>query len=161
MFFAKSSNLFHHILFCGTLFISLTSCTNQKKINATIRNVAFENRNQQTVVQTKPAFIKKAVLSCGRQPKQVLFSPDNDCIVLPLLDDKDFQVISLGDGTTGKPMLINPPHASKLGFAEGLFIPEKKAFFVSQMTTGNIYEYEYPNFHTNGLFQQKERGLNS
>ena len=34
----------------------------------------------------------------------------------------------------------------KLGFAEGLFIKEKNCFFVSQMTTGTIYEYSYPDF---------------
>ncbi len=87
---------------------------------------------------------KEGSYSCGRQPKQVLFSPDSSLVVLPLLDDKGFQVISLADGS--HPRLIAPPRAEKLGFAEGLFIPEKQAFFVSQMSTGYIYEYDYPSF---------------
>ena len=33
----------------------------------------------------------------------------------------------------------------KKGFAEGLFVKEKNLFFVSQMNTGSIYEYSYPN----------------
>jgi len=91
-----------------------------------------------------PVFKKNALFSCGSEPKQVLFSPDNSCIVLPLLDGKGFQIIQLaGDHI---PLLVEPPNKNKLGFAEGLFIPEKNSFFVSQMTTANIYEYTYPGF---------------
>lgn len=80
----------------------------------------------------------------GNQPKQVIFSPDNKYMVLPLLDEKGFRIISTENDQDTK--LISPPNASKLGFAEGLFVPEKNAFFVSQMTTANIYEYSYPGF---------------
>ena len=92
------------------------------------------------------SFNKEGVFECGRQPKQVLFSPDSKCIVLPLLEDDGFQVLDLaGDRSVKK---IRPPRARQQGFAEGLFIEEKGVFFVSQMTTGYIYEYEYayPNF---------------
>ena|SRR5574344_648606 len=101
----------------------------------------------------EPLFTKQATFTCGRQPKQVLFSPDSNCIVLPLLDDKGFQVLAINktavtseSSPEKEPHMINPPNSKKVGFAEGLFIPEKKAFFVSQMTTANIYEYEYPGF---------------
>lgn len=88
--------------------------------------------------------IKIGTYNCGRQPKQVLFSPDNKYIIMPLLDDKGFDVFEIKSKKNIK--RINPPNAAKLGFAEGLFIPSKKSFFVSQMTTGNIYEYSYPEF---------------
>ena len=87
---------------------------------------------------------REGTYTCGRQPKQVLFSPDSSLVVLPLLDDKGFQIIRLDDRERVR--LIAPPRSEKLGFAEGLFIPEKNAFFVSQMSTGYIYEYEYPSF---------------
>lgn len=92
------------------------------------------------------SFNKEGTYKCGKQPKQVLFSPDNKCIVLPLLEDNGFQVLDITADRTAK--MINPPRSNKQGFAEGLFIKEKNAFFVSQMTTGYIYEYEYsyPNF---------------
>lgn len=98
---------------------------------------------------------KTKTYKTGNQPKQVIFSPDNKCMVFPLLDDKGFRVISAevkaeGSGESGgkgeDSKLVSPPDAEKLGFAEGLFVPEKEAFFVSQMTTANIYEYSYPGF---------------
>jgi len=87
---------------------------------------------------------KIGTYSCGRQPKQVLFSPDGKFIVMPLLEDNGFDIFSVEEKKVVK--RINPPNSKKFGFAEGLFIPEKKSFFVSQMTTGNIYEYSYPGF---------------
>ncbi len=81
---------------------------------------------------------------CGRQPKQVLFSPDNKYILMPLLDDNGFDIFSVEEKKIIK--RINPPNASKVGFAEGLFIPSKNTFLVSQMTTANVYEYSYPDF---------------
>lgn len=87
-----------------------------------------------------PQFSKIKTVSCGKQPKQVLYSYDKKYLVLPLLDDTGFEVFTC-DAT--KKIKISPPMAEKKGFAEGLFIEEKKAFFVSQMTTGNIYEYSY------------------
>jgi YVTN family beta-propeller protein len=91
-----------------------------------------------------PVLSRKKIFHCGSQPKQVIFSPDNSAIVVPLLDDNGFDVIPAGEGTAVQ--RIMPPRAAKKGFAEGLFIPEEKAFLISQMTTGYIYEYEYPGF---------------
>ena len=92
----------------------------------------------------QPELTKVRTYKCGRQPKQVLLSPDSKYIVMPLLDDKGFDIFSIEDKKIIK--RINPPNAAKVGFAEGLFIPEKKSFLVSQMTTANIYEYSYPGF---------------
>ena len=92
----------------------------------------------------QPALTKIGTYKCGRQPKQVLFSPDNKYVIMPLLEDTGFDVFSVAEKKVIK--RITPPNAEKEGFAEGLFIPEKNAFFVSQMTTANIYEYSYPDF---------------
>ena len=92
----------------------------------------------------KPVFEKVGFYSCGKQPKQVIFSPDAKCVVLPLLEDEGFDIFSVEQKKVIK--RIEPPEHKKLGFAEGLFVPSKQAFFVSQMTTGNIYEYSYPGF---------------
>ncbi|MCQ2579966.1 MAG: YVTN family beta-propeller repeat-containing protein [Treponemataceae bacterium] len=94
--------------------------------------------------ETVPVFEKIGVYSCGKQPKQVIFSPDSKFVVLPLLEDEGFDIFSVEQKKVIK--RIAPPEQKKQGFAEGLFIAEKKSFFVSQMTTGNIYEYSYPEF---------------
>ena len=93
---------------------------------------------------TGPFLTKLGTFPCGQQPKQVLFSPDSKIIALPLLDDKGFDLFSVAEQKVIK--RITPPNAEQLGFAEGLFIKEKNVFLVSQMTTGNLYEYSYPDF---------------
>ena len=91
-----------------------------------------------------PVLTKAGTYKCGRQPKQVLFSPDSKYIIMPLLEDTGFDIFSVQEKKIIK--RINPPNAAKLGFAEGLFIPGKNTFLVSQMTTANVYEYSYPSF---------------
>jgi len=96
-------------------------------------------------IYAKDPIVKKiGVYSCGRQPKQVVFSPDSGTIVIPLLDDTGFQVFSTENKNYS--IKIIPPRANQKGFAEGLFIAEKSTFLVSQMTTGYLYEYDYPGF---------------
>lgn len=97
-----------------------------------------------SVIFAQPVLEKIGEYKCGKQPKQVLFSPDQKVVVLPLLDDNGFDIFDVNQKKVIK--RINPPDSDKLGFAEGLFIPEKNSFFVSQMTTGKIYEYSYPGF---------------
>ncbi len=103
----------------------------------TFLGVTFLNAEQ-------PALTKIGTYKCGRQPKQVLFSPDSKYIIMPLLDDTGFDIFSVQEKKIIK--RINPPNSAKVGFAEGLFIPEKSIFLVSQMTTANVYEYSYPGF---------------
>ena len=88
---------------------------------------------------------KTGTYKCGQQPKQVLFSPDSKFIIMPLLNDNGFDVFSIHEKKIIK--RINPPEAAKLGFAEGLFIPQKNVFLVSQMTTAKLHEYSYPGFN--------------
>ncbi|MCQ2575140.1 MAG: YVTN family beta-propeller repeat-containing protein [Treponema sp.] len=95
-------------------------------------------------VASQPVLTKTGTFGCGKQPKQVLFSPDDKYVVMPLLDEDGFDIFDVENKKLLK--RINPPSAKKLGFAEGLFIPEKNSFFVSQMTTATIYEYSYPGF---------------
>ena len=46
----------------------------------------------------EPELTKIGSYKCGRQPKQVLFSPDNKYVLMPLLDDKGFDIMrSKGD----------------------------------------------------------------
>ena len=98
----------------------------------------------QSVLFAEPVLEKIDDYACGKQPKQVLFSPDNKYVVLPLLNDTGFDIFSIEEKKVTQ--RITPPSSKELGFAECLFIPEKNAFFVSQMTTAKIYEYEYPGF---------------
>lgn len=91
-----------------------------------------------------PVLTKEGVYSCGKQPKQVIFTPDGKYIVLPLLDENGFDIFDIETKKIIK--RINPPGNSQKGFVEGIFIPEKSSFFISQMTTNSIYEYSYPGF---------------
>lgn len=101
---------------------------------------------------------KIGVYKCGKQPKQVIFSPDGKYVVLPLLEDNGFDIFSIEQKKVIR--RINPPDSDKQGFAEGLFIEEKGSFLVSQMTTGKVYEYTYPGFEyvrtikTNGTWSK-------
>ncbi len=94
--------------------------------------------------QIKISVEKTGTYKCGRQPKQVLFSPDGEYVLLPLLDDRGFDIFSVREKKITK--RIEPPRAAQVGFAEGLFIPEKNVFLISQMTTAKVYEYTYPGF---------------
>lgn len=92
----------------------------------------------------KPGTIKLSpmgIYSCGHAPKQVNISPDNRYIYIPLLGGNGFEVF---DKKTKKIIGLFGPEefAEKEGFVEGLFIPEKNTFLVSQMNTSNIYEYD-------------------
>jgi YVTN family beta-propeller protein len=83
------------------------------------------------------------IFPCGKQPKQVLFSPDDRFVFMPLLSGTGFDVFDTQ--TLKVERSIEPPGTSRAqGFAEGLFIDEKKVFMVSQMSTGKIYEYTLP-----------------
>ena len=93
---------------------------------------------------SQPVVTQIGKYPCGKQPKQVLFSPDSKFIALPLLNDNGFDLFSVEEKKVVK--RISPPGSEKLGFAEGLFIGEKNVFLVSQMTTGTLYEYSYPAF---------------
>ena len=104
----------------------------------------FADTDAQSQSEKKISVTKIGKYSCGKQPKQVLFSPDGEYILLPLLDDKGVDVFSVKEKKIVK--RITPPKANQVGFAEGLFIPEKGVFLVSQMTTATVYEYTYPGF---------------
>ncbi len=83
------------------------------------------------------------VFKCGRQPKQVIYSPDDKYIFIPNLDGDGFDIFSCESMSLEKNIAAPDPKKNK-GFPEGLFIPEKKIFLISQMTTGYIYQYSYP-----------------
>ena len=139
------------ILMCAALFAAFTTmAVAQTQVPSTSGNsvqVSTASNSQTITAATasgEVSITKIGTFPCGKQPKQVLFTPDDEYIVMPLLDEDGFDIFSLADKKVIK--RINPPESSKLGFVEGLFIPEKSAFFVSQMTTGKIHEYSYPGF---------------
>jgi DNA-binding beta-propeller fold protein YncE len=114
--------------------------------NQFCRITADRNKKITLKHNREPVLFKEAgVFECGDQPKQVIFSPDDKFIFLPLLDDHGFQVFDVKEEKITK--FIKPNRYSDMGFAEGLFLVNKsgeQTFFVSQMTTGYVYEYSYP-----------------
>ncbi len=138
------------ILFLYLIFSTLSLLTAQESPSATapVQTPATSPATSQTKSEAASSssikLSKVGTYTCGKQPKQVLFSPDSKYIALPLLDENGFDLFSLEEKKILK--RISPPDAEKLGFAEGLFIPSKNTFLVSQMTTGNVYEYSYPDF---------------
>jgi DNA-binding beta-propeller fold protein YncE len=81
------------------------------------------------------------VFECGNQPKQVIFSPDDRYIFIPLLEEDGFQVFSMRDLKVEQ--FVKPPDSKhRTGYAEGLFV-SGNSFCISQMS-GFIYEYSYP-----------------
>ena len=87
---------------------------------------------------------KRGLYSCGKQPKQVIFSPDSKYIIFPLLDDSGFDIFSVSENKFIK--RVTCPSPKSKGFAEGLFIPQKSVFLISQMTTASLHEFSYPDF---------------
>ncbi|HOV14145.1 MAG TPA: beta-propeller fold lactonase family protein, partial [Spirochaetota bacterium] len=90
-------------------------------------------------------FKEVGIFECGEQPKQVVFSPDDNFIFVPLLDDYGFQIFDVREFRITQ--FVKPNRANQGGFAEGIFIENrdgKTTFCISQMTTGYIYEYTYP-----------------
>lgn len=94
------------------------------------------------VFETGPwEIIPLGVYDCGRSPKQTDISPDGQYIYIALLDDAGFQVFDVNSKQFVS--FQKPEGFSKYkGFVEGLFIPEYSAYFVSQMTSGSIFEYD-------------------
>lgn len=127
------------LLTLAFLFLALSSFAQEATNAEKAKNESSEGSQADI-----PLLKKIGTYKCGRQPKQVLFSPDNKFIIMPLLDDKGFDIFSVEEKKVIK--RIAPPESNKVGFAEGLFIPEKNSFFVSQMTTAKIHEYTYPDF---------------
>lgn len=109
--------------------------------------IRVESKSNSTLLfrpQKNPLFIKQVgIFDCGSLPKQVIFSPDSKYIYLLILDGYGFEVFDMD--TLRIINKIDIPMDKELkGFAEGLFIKEKNTFLISQMTTGRIYEYSYP-----------------
>jgi len=83
------------------------------------------------------------VFQCGSLPKQIIYSPEDDYIFIPVLGGDGFQIFN-NDTLKIDDYIVAPDKTKSSGFPEGLFIKEKNVFLISQMTTGKIYEYSYP-----------------
>ncbi|MCQ2592092.1 MAG: YncE family protein [Treponema sp.] len=129
-------------LFLSSLIVSLSFAQN-------LPNTTDESFSNAPIIE------KIGIYKCGKQPKQVLFSPDNKYVLLPLLDDNGFDLFNLQDKKIEKRII--PSEGAKKGFAEGLFIPEKNVFLVSQMTTAKVFEYSYPDFTYKRTFDTEQQ----
>ncbi|MBN1411459.1 MAG: beta-propeller fold lactonase family protein [Spirochaetales bacterium] len=88
------------------------------------------------------------IFPCGSQPKQVIFSPDNNYLFIVLLDGKGFQIFDVKHLEMTAYVDVGQ-HTRYKSFVEGLFIKETHSFIVSQMTTGKLIEYNLQDvFHT-------------
>jgi len=82
------------------------------------------------------------IFSCGSQPKQINFSPDGRYFFITLLNGEGFEIFDLKELRMVATIKAgNWPNAK--GFVEGLFIPEKHSYLVSQMSKNAVWEYEY------------------
>ena len=68
---------------------------------------------------------KIRTVPCGKQPKQVVFSPDGSCMALPLLNDDGFQIIQTGDQRVHT---IFPPRSSQKVLPKLSLSPKKTRF---------------------------------
>ncbi|MBN1648284.1 MAG: YncE family protein [Spirochaetales bacterium] len=93
---------------------------------------------------TAPKLRPLGVYDCGFSPKQVDISPDSRYIYIALLSGKGFQVFDM-DKKAVIAFLQPNPDSDREGFVEGLFIPAYSSYFVSQMSTGIIFEYDTSN----------------
>lgn len=100
------------------------------------------NNNRIEFKQFKNAIPIKliGVFKCRCQPKQVLFSPDDRSLFIPLLHDNGFDVFDI-ERLQFKANINIPIYGNDKGFPEGLFFEKYNTFLISQMTTGKIFEY--------------------
>lgn len=92
--------------------------------------------------EKNPGLVPVGIFSCGSQPKQVIFSPENDKIYITLLNGPGYEIFDLKKKEHQK--LVMPANDKKaVGFVEGIFLKKYNTFFVSQMDGNALYEYEY------------------
>jgi len=84
--------------------------------------------------------IPVGVFQCGRQPKQVNFSPDNKYLYIALLDGFGFEIFDMEKFRMITSIEVGEK-SRKRGFVEGLFIPGHNAYFITQMQADTIFEY--------------------
>jgi DNA-binding beta-propeller fold protein YncE len=104
---------------------------------------SYQFRPQSQPIPLQPI----GVFASGRQPKQVLFSPDDKELLITLLDGKGFQILDL---RTRQMQTVEVETFGKdLGFVEDILVQRPAAgsaekdyrLLVSQMTTGRLHEY--------------------
>lgn len=119
----------------------------------------YKFRHQKKIISKNIKLTPLGIIDCGKQPKQVNFSFDDKYIFVSLLDDYGFDIINVKDLSLYKKIKVE--NSDKKGYVEGLFIDKYKSFFISQMTTGYIYEFNVEDYeeikyirkiHINGLW---------
>lgn len=100
----------------------------------------YKFRHQREVISDEIKLTPIGIIECGKQPKQVSFSLHDKYVFISLLDGEGFEVLDVEELAIIKKIKV--PFSEKKGYVEGLFINKYKTFFISQMTTGNIYEFD-------------------
>lgn len=111
-------------------------------IAASVIPASSEN-SEQSAEQPKTPYTKIAEIPCGAEPKQVIFSPDNNYIYIPLMEEKGYQIYDVRKKnliTCTDPLEIT----SEKYFVEGIFVNrnDTKRFLISQLTKAVFVEYD-------------------
>ena len=82
--------------------------------------------------EAPPRYVPLESIATGRQPKDLLFSPDDRFLMITLLADTGVDVYDTLEGTTRR---VEPPqeHAANLGFVEGVLAPGGGEYWFTQM----------------------------
>lgn len=92
-----------------------------------------------------------AKVDSGRQPKQLVFSPDGKYLFAPLLAGDGFDIVDLADFSVKRHVFsgtlerLGPKKLGDyVGFVEGVFNKRGDRFLISQMTTASIHVMQLP-----------------
>jgi len=109
----------------------------------TVVESASSDNTETPADQPKTPYTKIAEIPCGMEPKQVIFSPDNNYIYIPLMEEKGFQIYNIEKKnliTCTDPLEIT----NEKYFVEGIFVNRNstKRFLISQLTKAVFVEYD-------------------
>ncbi len=99
-----------------------------------------------------------AELDTGVWPKQVVFSPDGESIVVPLLKGEGIDIIDFESRTVSR--YVIPGYGRQRYFPDGLFSDDGSRFFLSQMPSDKIHVLTFPgpeyvtSFDTGGVWSK-------
>ncbi len=98
-------------------------------------------RHPQTQAEGPIKLVPLGIYDCAASPGRINITPDSRYIYITLLEGRGFQIFDTWTMKT-----VSNVQVEKWGeleeFAEGLFVPEYNAWFISQMSTGYIFEYD-------------------
>ncbi len=99
-----------------------------------------------------------AEIDTGVWPKQVIFSPDGEKIVIPLLKGEGIDIIDFHSLTISR--YVVPEYGEQRYFPDGLFSDDGTQFYLSQMPTDKVHVLSFPgpklvrSFDTGGIWSK-------